>query len=324
MPFTPCPAPLLRAHCWTSDCGRSKMGPTMTLFGILNVNKRAGRTSRRVVDHIQGLVHPAKAGHAGTLDPLATGVLVICVGQATRLIEYVQRMPKQYRATFLLGRRSETDDVEGEVSEVAGSPEPSRAKIEQLLPQFLGEIQQVPPAHSAVKIGGRRAYKLARAGKAFELAPRTVSIHRLAIRHYEYPELELDIECGSGTYVRSLGRDIAAALATSAVMSALERTAIGCFRVEDAVDVDDVTPETLPKHLQPALAALPSLPRVVLSDAELIEIRHGRPATTSLLGALEVPIAATDEFAAVNSAGELVTILYEKKPGELWPARNFL
>lgn len=295
----------------------------MSHFGILNVNKPAGCSSRHVVDRIERLVRPAKAGHAGTLDPLAVGVLVVCVGQATRLISYVQQMPKQYRATFVLGRRSDTDDLEGEVTEIAGAPVPSRSMLDATLPQFLGDIQQVPPAHSAIKIGGRRSYKLARAGKAVELAPRTVTIHRLAIRRYEYPVLELDIDCGSGTYVRSLGRDLAVALGTGAVMSALERTAIGGFHIDDALPLDDATAESVTQHMQPALAAVANLPRVNLNESQLIELRHGRPiamnAPADPFGAVE-----TSAYAAINAAGELVAILREKRAGELWPETNFM
>ena len=280
----------------------------MSHFGILNVNKPAGCSSRHVVDRIERLVRPAKAGHAGTLDPLAVGVLVVCVGQATRLISYVQQMPKQYRATFVLGRRSDTDDLEGEVTEIAGAPVPSRSKLDATLPQFLGDIQQVPPVHSAIKVGGRRSYKLARAGKAIELAPRMVTIHRLAICRYEYPVLELDIGCGSGTYVRSLGRDLAAALGTSAVMSALERTAIGGFHVRDALPLEDATADSVTQHLQPALAALANLPQVSLSELQLVELRHGRPIAMNAR-AVPLGVGETSPYAAVNAAGELVAIL---------------
>jgi tRNA pseudouridine55 synthase len=299
----------------------------MTPFGILNVHKPAGRTSRDVVDRVERLVHSAKAGHAGTLDPLATGVLVICVGQATRLIEYVQRMPKSYQATFLWGRRSETEDVEGEVEEVAGASVPTRAMLDEQLPRFLGDIQQVPPAHSAVKIGGRRAYQLARAGKAPKLAARTVSIHRLTVRRYEYPELELDIDCGSGTYVRSLGRDLAAALGTSAVMSALVRTAVGRYRIEEAVSTDELSAETLDRHLASPLTALADMPRITLSHEQLAELHHGRLVPThSVVGfdnTLATPPNSEFEYAAVDSSGELIAIVHEKRPGELWPIRNF-
>src|SRR5258705_7287805 len=132
---------------------------TMAPFGLLNVNKPPGVTSRDAVDRVERLVRPARAGHAGTLDPLATGVLVICVGQATRLIRFVQRMRKRYRATFLLGHSSETDDIEREVTAVPNAILPTREMIDGLLPTFIGDIQQRPPTHSAIKIAGRRAYK---------------------------------------------------------------------------------------------------------------------------------------------------------------------
>jgi tRNA pseudouridine55 synthase len=296
----------------------------MSLFGILNVNKAPGRTSRDVVDHIERLVRPDKAGHAGTLDPLARGVLVICVGRATRLIQYVQRMPKQYRATFLLGRRSETDDVESQVVEIAGAP-PSRAALERALPAFMGEIQQRPPAYSAIKIAGRRAYQLARRGEQVQLASRPVTIHRLDMIRYEYPQLELDVECGSGTYIRALGRDLAAALGTAAVMSALERTAIGHFTIDGAVSLDELSAETLPQHLQPAATAVADLARIELNDPQQEEIRHGRPIALPVsVGAGRSSAAGiTGEVAAMNSAGELIALLQQKRIGQLWPVANF-
>ena len=293
----------------------------MPHFGVLNVNKPPNCTSRDVVDRVERLTRPSRAGHAGTLDPLATGVLVICVGQATRLIQYVQRLPKSYTATFLLGYHSETDDSEGQVTPVEGAPQPARATIETALPKFLGAIQQRPPNHSAVKIAGRRAYKLARQGKAIEIAPRTVTVHRLEVRRYDYPELELEIECGSGTYIRSLGRDLAAALGTAAVMTALERTSVGGFHVEDAVAPEGLTLESLAQNLQPALAAVTKLPRITLSEAQLIEVRHGRPISAPQLEARSVSSAT--EWAAVDRIGKLTAILFEKRPGQLWPACNF-
>jgi tRNA pseudouridine55 synthase len=298
-------------------------------FGILNVNKPAGCTSRDAVNRIDRLVWPVKCGHAGTLDPLATGVLVVCVGQATRLIQYVQQLPKRYEGTFLLGRRSPTDDLEGEIELLADAAQPSREAVEAALPEFLGEIQQRPPAHSAIKVGGQRAYERARRGDVFELTARTVTIHRLAIRRYEYPELELEIECGSGTYVRSLGRDLAAAMGTAGVMSALVRTAIGDFRVEDAVPLDTLTAEKLLEHLQPALSAVANLQRIQLNDGQLAEIRHGRPIRKPRpLGAVpgKIPPAEAGspaEWAAIDAAGKLVALLAEKNGGELWPVRNF-
>jgi tRNA pseudouridine55 synthase len=233
-------------------------------------------------------------------------------------------MPKQYRAMFLLGCRSETDDVESAVLEVAGAPQPTRKLIDDTLPRFLGEIEQVPPAHSAVKVGGRRAYKLARAGKSVELSPRRVIIHHLEIRRYTYPNLELDIQCGSGTYVRSLGRDLAANLGTSAVMSALERTAIGEFRLEEAIALEDINPGTVDQQIQPALAAVAHLPRITISEAERIELHHGRPIRIPPHIGKPIPqTAAPNQWAAVSVDGRLSAILREGDCGELWPTLNF-
>ena len=303
---------------------RPTMRVSMTLFGILNVYKPADVTSREVVNRVERLVRPAKAGHAGTLDPLAEGVLVICVGQATRLIQYVQQMRKHYRATFLLGCTSESDDTEREVIALPNTVIPTPDEIEQATRHFIGDIQQRPPAHSAIKIGGKRAYKLARKGAQFELAERTVTIHEITVLRYEYPELDLDIECGSGTYIRSLARDLGAALGTAAVMSALERTAIGCFQASQAISTDSLSAESLLQNIQPALTAIPSLPTVRLSDDEIVEIRHGRPialpphdmnSTSS--------VDPNAEWAAVDGSGQLVALLFQKRPGQLWPQCNF-
>jgi tRNA pseudouridine55 synthase len=300
----------------------------MPLFGILNVNKPAGLTSRAAVDRVDRVIRPTRAGHAGTLDPLATGVLVICVGQATRLIQRVQQMPKTYHATFLLGRTSETDDTEGEVTELPNPPIPTRDELDRALGSFIGDIQQVPPAHSAVKLGGKRAYKLARRGVAVEIAPRTVTIHSIVVRRYEYPELEVDIVCGSGTYIRSLGRDLGVALGTAAVMSALERSAIGVFTIQSAITPEDLTLETIESNLQPALTVVPDLPRATLTEAQLLEIRNGRPILTSWISLAPAPSSkgqgeAASELAALDSTGRLVALLHERQPGELWPAMNF-
>ena len=176
------------------------------MFGILNLNKPTGWTSRDVVNRVQRLVRPNKAGHAGTLDPLATGVLIVAVGQATRLIEFAHQLPKYYRATFQLGCSSDSDDVDTEVKPLTQPPIPTHQEVEGALAVFTGVIQQRPPAYSAVHVDGQRSYKLARRGETVELQPRPVTIHSLDVVRYEYPELVLDIHCGSGTYVRALGR----------------------------------------------------------------------------------------------------------------------
>ena len=227
--------------------------------GLLNIDKPAGVTSRDAVDLVQRLARPAKVGHAGTLDPLATGVLVTCVGSATRLIEYVQRMPKSYVGTFLLGRSSTTEDIDGPVTLLPDPPIPPSAGIEAAAEKFVGRFLQRPPVFSALKVAGRRAYDLARRGESPELKPRPIEVYALKVARYDYPELVLEIQCGSGTYVRSLGRDLAESLGTAAVMSALARTAIGPWTLETAVDPRTLTAENWQARLEPLCKALAAL-----------------------------------------------------------------
>lgn len=286
------------------------------MFGLLNVNKSAGMTSRDVVNRVQRIVRPSKAGHAGTLDPLAEGVLVICIGAATRLIQYVQQMPKRYTGTFLLGRQSDTEDVEGEVIELVDPPQPSPAEIENVLPQFIGTIQQRPPAYSALKVGGRRAYDLARAGQLVELEPRPITITDIRLVKYEYPELVLDVTCGSGTYIRSLGRDIAEALGTAAVMSALTRTAIGEFRLEQACRLDQLTAESIAEHLLPPLTAVAALPQIQLNDDEARRLGNG----LTIADRFDLK---DNEIAAIDADGHLRAIVTRRDAGQLKPLRNF-
>ena len=272
------------------------------MFGLLNIHKPAGLTSRDVVNRVQRIVKPHKAGHAGTLDPQATGVLVVCIGQATRLIEYVQRMPKRYVGTFLFGRQSDTEDVEGNVVELVNPPQPRVEEIQAALPKFTGEIMQVPPAFSALKVKGQRSYQLARKGEALEHAARPVMIHSIEIDRYEYPELVVEIRCGSGTYVRSLGRDIAGTLGTAAVMSALVRQEIGLFRLEGALDYSAISAETIERNLRPAIEAVADLPRIQLSDQEVQELAMGRQ-IANRFG------VGGDEIAAIDQQGQLSALL---------------
>jgi tRNA pseudouridine55 synthase len=289
---------------------------TTELFGLLNINKPAGVSSRKIVNDVQRLIRPVRIGHAGTLDPLATGVLILCLGRATRLVPYLQQQPKEYLATFLLGRSSETDDVEQEVVELLDPPVPTSLQIEAALPQFIGDIQQRPPAYSAVKVGGRRAYKMARQGKRVELKARPVKIYEIEMIEYDYPRLVLSIRCGSGTYVRSLGRDLAVALGTAGVMSALCRTAIGAFRVEDACRTDGLTSELVGSQLLPAALAVPQLPSLTVDESEIERLRNGLRITRRDHG-------LKGEIAAKAIDGRLISIL--TADGEqLQPSRNFV
>jgi tRNA pseudouridine55 synthase len=291
------------------------------MFGVLKLLKPVGWTSRDVVNRVERIIRPVKAGHAGTLDPLASGVLVVCVGEATRLIEYVQRQPKEYVAIFQLGRRSASDDLETPVEVLDDAPIPTLEQIEAALPQFIGVVQQRPPAYSAVKLGGRRAYRLARKGTKLDLPPRPVEVHQLAIGRYEYPELNLIIRCGSGTYVRSLGRDVAEELGTAAVMSDLVRTAIGPFRLEQGLAAKALDEASLREHLLPATAAVGDLPRVVLSAERAAHVARGGLVATEELGTPNVD--AIGEWAAVNHQGRLIAILKPARPGLLKPSPNF-
>jgi tRNA pseudouridine55 synthase len=289
------------------------------MFHVLNINKPPGPTSRDVVNRVKHLVKPDRAGHAGTLDPIASGVLLVCVGKATGLIEYAQALPKSYRGTFLLGHRSETGDIETEVTPVESALPPTGDQLTAALPNFTGSISQRPPRYSAVKIAGRRAYELARQGVEFEPAAKTVEIHRLSVVRYAYPELVLDVVCGSGTYIRALGRDLAAAVGTIAVMTALERTAVGPFTLDSAIRFDDVN-AAWQDHLLPPAQLMGSLPRVTITAAQLTDVRHGRdiaapPETLQL--------AADVRIAAFDALGDLVAILRRHGPGVLSAARNF-
>lgn len=288
------------------------------MFGLLNINKPSGVTSRDVVNRVQHLIRPVKVGHAGTLDPLATGVLVVCLGPATRLVEYVQRMKKSYRGTFLLGSESKTEDVEGDVTLLTNAPIPSQHEVEAALQEFVGRIEQRPPAYSALKVKGQRAYALARNGKTVHLTSRPVEVHELCLVAYEYPTLILDVCCGSGTYIRSLGRDVAQRLGTGAVMSALERTAIGPFSLDSAVDIATLVGTSLESAVLPPTLAVADLQHVCLDDNELKALAYGR----RIADRFEIHQAS--EVAGVNERGELVAIFEKPSAGFLKPKRNFI
>jgi tRNA pseudouridine55 synthase len=273
--------------------------------GILNLNKPSGVTSRDVVNRVTRLWRGVKVGHAGTLDPLASGVLVVCVGAATRLIEYVQRMPKTYRTVIRLGARSDTLDADGRVVAEESPPVPVEDDVRAALLGQLGTIEQQPPDFSALKVKGRRAYDLARAGEAVELAPRAVRIDRIDLLNYDWPRLELEIECGSGTYIRSIARDVGETLGCGGLVEILTRTAIGSFRLDEALDPLTLTAETLPGLLRPALEAVAALPRLMLSAEQVGAIVQGR---SLALDAFSEAASLVGEIALIGPDGELVAI----------------
>lgn len=219
------------------------------LHGFLIVDKPLGLSSMDVVRRVRKAAGFCKAGHCGTLDPLATGVLVVCLGKGTKWVDRIMGQTKIYQATIDLSAFSATDDAEGPIQPikpVAGFESPSMARILDVLESLTGEVEQIPPAHSAIKIGGKRAYALARSGKTVQMPPRIVTIDEIDMDSYEWPELRITVTCGKGTYIRSLARQIGSALGTGGYLTALRRLAVGDYRIERAVTLD-----RLPQPMQP-------------------------------------------------------------------------
>lgn len=207
--------------------------------GFLAIDKPGGMTSRDVVNRVQRwFPRRTKIGHAGTLDPLATGLLVLGIGRATKLIERVQAMPKTYRTRIRLGATSDTDDADGEVAIHETVTVPTLQEVESLLPEFIGTLQQVPPAYSALKVDGVRSYARARRGEEVTLAARPVQVYGVTLVAYEWPWLDLEIHCGKGTYIRSIARDVGERLGTGGMVQELRRTRIGMFTASQAIALD--------------------------------------------------------------------------------------
>jgi tRNA pseudouridine55 synthase len=279
------------------------------MFGLLAIDKPPGPTSHDVVAVVRRrLGRGVKVGHAGTLDPFARGVLVVCVGPATRLADYVQAQPKRYRAVVRLGATSTTDDPEGEIEPNPDIAAPAEDGVRQAVAAFVGHIEQIPPAHSAVHVDGRRAYKLARAGKDVRLPARPVVVHAIDVLDYRWPELEIGVRCGSGTYIRSLARDIGSALNAGGYCRALTRTAVGAFELDRAVAPDDLDPA---RDLLPPTLALGDMPRAVLEDDQLAALRNGRVVDLS-----EPAAAGATEIALLDATGNLLAIAEPRATGQ--------
>ncbi len=247
------------------------------LFGVLNVYKPAGVTSRDVVNTVQRLIRPIKCGHAGTLDPMATGVLLIGIGPATRLITMLQEGAKTYVAEFVLGQTSDTDDSTGKVEHLPTPAElPTVEIINARLQSMTGVVSQVPPDFSAVHVDGQRAYDLARRGEAVELAAKNVEIHSVRLLSYAWPRLELEIICGSGTYIRSIARDLGKALGCGGLMSRLERTRVGAFGSGKAISAGDLTLARIQTALFPAVRIVQHLAQYDCSPDDVADLLCGR------------------------------------------------
>jgi tRNA pseudouridine55 synthase len=305
---------------------RSSLGPR--LDGILVVAKPAGPTSHDVVALVRRLAATKRVGHGGTLDPFAAGVLPVFLGHGTRIVEYHLGDRKAYRATVCFGASSTTDDLEGELTPAAGAA-PSRAAVEEALPGLTGTISQRPPAYSAIKVGGRRAYAMARAGETVELALREVTIHAIDLVSFDdtdpdRPIAVLDVHCSAGTYVRALARDLGEIVGSAAYLGALTRTASGPFTLADATPLEEIRaaaadgPAGLGPLLRPIDLGLDAFPVVDLTADEVAAIARGqfvRPA-----GGLSGP---ADHYRLRDPGGTLIAIA-SAVAGRLAPDKVFV
>lgn len=292
------------------------------IHGVIVVDKPPGVTSRRVVDCVSRTLATKAVGHAGTLDPLAAGIVVVCVGNATKLVDFIHQQMKAYSVSFLFGRSSPSDDLETELTIEKEPKCPSFDQVVEAIRNQRGVIQQLPCVYSAKKVGGKRAYKLARLGKPVTLKPKEVRISHLEITSYAWPKLELTIVCSSGTFVRAIGRDLAEELGTTAVMETLVRTAVGPYKLSESLPLAAITPsETGQKSLKsaflPLVSAVPHLSKRVLTPFETDHASRG--------GHLENTSDSVGEcVAALDEEGNLVGVLKKLASGG-WRLRpNFI
>ncbi len=275
--------------------------------GILVVDKPVGLTSHDVVDVIRRGTNIRRAGHTGTLDPRASGVLVVLIGPAVRLSEFVSAADKRYQAVLRLGSTTDTYDAEGHFTHQETAPlDVTEEKFEEVLKTFIGEIEQTPPPFSAVKVHGRKAYEMARQGEEVELAPRKIQVHHLEVLEWALPEVVIDVHCSSGTYVRSLANDMGNILGCGAYLVGLRRTKSGRFSLRDATPLrklqEAFTAGNWYQFLIPAAEALADWPAVELDSDKVEEVKHGHridAAADALPGLVR----------GVSMAGELIAIL---------------
>lgn len=291
------------------------------LHGILNLNKPAGWTSHDVVARVRRILGQRRVGHAGTLDPLATGVLLVGVGHATRVLEYLMRGQKVYRAVARLGVITDTYDIQGKVIATAEVPPLTKEEVERALQPFCGEIQQVPPAYSAVKQQGEPAYRGARRGAELQLTPRMVTIDRIELQAWQPPLLTLEVHCSPGTYIRSLIHDLGQVLGCGATLVELARLRSGRFTLEDAISLEDLADAAargdLSQHLYPIQAALTDLLPVHITAEEAAHLVHGQP-----IPCPRRPPMATGYALAPD--GAVVAILtYSERAGQWLPHKVF-
>ncbi|MFD1703183.1 tRNA pseudouridine(55) synthase TruB [Methylopila henanensis] len=301
---------------------RRKKG--LDISGWLVLDKPVGVTSTHAVSKSRWIFQAKKAGHAGTLDPLASGILPIAFGEATKTVPFVMDGRKIYRFEVTWGGETNTDDTEGETVATSDA-RPSREAILALLPSFRGVIEQVPPQFSAIKIDGQRAYDLARDGEEVELAARTIEVHRLDLIEADADKAVFEAETGKGAYVRALARDMGRALGTRGHVTALRRTAVGGFTEEDAISLDELErlrqgaggEQELAECLLPVETALDDIPALAVSQAEAARLLNGQPV---LLRGRDAP---TYQGSVSVTAGGALIALAEIERGELHPRRIF-
>ncbi|MBA4291398.1 tRNA pseudouridine(55) synthase TruB [bacterium] len=242
------------------------------MFGILLVDKPLGISSHGVISRLRKTLGTRRIGHAGTLDPLATGLLVVAVGPATRFLQYLDLEPKTYVVTYKFGESTTTYDAEGEITETKPVPSNLADEIQLHLPQFLGRIAQVPPIYSAIKHQGKKLYEYARSGQEIAVKTRHIFIHSYETNSVSATEATFTIVCSGGTYIRSLAHDLGQAIGCGAHISELRRTGAGAYQITDSFPLDQITPS----NLIPVKSALKHLPFVVLNPDQILHIRHGR------------------------------------------------
>jgi len=290
------------------------------ISGVLVVDKPVGLTSHDVVQVVRKGTNIRRAGHTGTLDPRASGVLVVLIGPAVRLSEYVSASDKRYQAILRLGSTTDTYDSEGKVTSSRPVDNITEEQFEAALEKFVGKIEQVPPPYSAVKVKGRKAYEMARQGEEVDLSPRIITVYSLELLEWAPPEAVIDVYCSSGTYVRSLAYDLGELLGCGAHLVGLRRTKSGRFTLRDAVPLrklkDAFEDGNWYQYLIPAAEALSDWPAVELSEEEIDAIRHGHR--------IPAPPESPTQARGISSMGELIALMeYLPETSEWQPRKVF-